>query len=50
MTHRVVWQSFAKIGPWTSKNLWWEKKIKHGQNITVFSYRCRDTRETVMTT
>ena len=25
-THRVVWQSFAKIGPGMSKNLWWEKR------------------------
>ena len=24
-THRIVWQSFAKIGPGTSKNRWWEK-------------------------
>jgi len=31
-----VWQSFAKIGPGTSKNLV-GKKIKHGQNrVTVF--------------
>jgi len=31
MTHRVVWQSLAKIGQGTLKNLWLEKKIKHGQ-------------------
>jgi len=26
-THRVVWQSFAKIGTGTSK-IWWMEKIK----------------------
>jgi len=28
---------FRKNRPGTSKNLWWEKQIKHGQNITVFA-------------
>ena len=36
-TYRVVWQSFAKIGPGTSKIRWTEKYKKHDQNIIPLS-------------
>jgi len=48
-TFRVPWQTFAKIGPGTSKNRWTAKnKNNKTKNITVFGYRyTRERRATV---
>jgi len=45
-TRRVA--KFRGNRPMMLKNLWWEKKIKHSENITVFRYRWSDTRATVI--
>ena len=48
--HRVVWQSFAKIGPGTSKIWWTEKKEKETRpKYSSLSLSLTRSRATVIT-